>query len=396
MDIERFNQSPIGTLVPISGEDGLGRPFEHFAYVPAPLPAKIDLSADTWGVLADAQEAVGRLDGEGSRLLNPATVSRPSIRAEAISSSALEGTYTTLPQILQSELFDDEGSRDVAEVRDYVRAAEMGFRLIEVGQPLSISMIRQLHRQLMASDKKFPANEKGEIRSRQNFIGPRPDSLVTESHFVPPPADDRLRQGIYAWEEWIHRRDINRLVRTAVGHYQFETLHPFFDGNGRLGRLVAILLLLHEGALSVPLLTISPYLENRRSEYVDHLRNVSATGDFDPWVRFFCTGLKAQAEEAVAKVDTLLDIKDAMLADLHNRRVRGVAIRIAEDLIGFPYVTPAFVSHRYGVTWQAGTNALNLLERMGHLRKYPWRGNRLLFGSQLILDLLYPQVSQVS
>jgi cell filamentation protein, protein adenylyltransferase len=389
LDIDRFSKSPIGTLVPISGADGLGRDFEHFAYVPNPLPSKIDLSAETWNVIADAQMELGRLDGEGHRMLNPSVLARPSIRSEAISSSALEGTYTTLPQVLQSEVFEDESSSDVAEVMSYVRAAEVGFQLVADGQPLSVNMLKRLHGILMATDRRCPANEKGEIRSRQNFIGPRPDSLITESHFVPPPPDERLRKGVYEWEQWIHRQDINRLVRMAAGHYQFEALHPFFDGNGRIGRLAAILLLLHEGALSVPLLNVSPYLDAHREAYQNHLRDLSVTGDFDPWVHFFCEGVRVQSDEALAKIDHLLSIKQAMLDDLHRRKVRGVALRVAEDLVGFPYMTPNLASRRYNVTWQAGTNALNALERMGHVEKIPWTGNRLLFASQAIIDVLY-------
>jgi Fic family protein len=390
LDVERFGQSPIGSLVPISGIDGYGREFDHFAYEPSPLPSKIDLSGDTWDALAEAAAALGRLEGEGRRLPNPRTLARPSIRAEAISSSALEGTYTTLPQVLQSGLFEDERSPDdVVEVLDYVRAAEMGFDLIAAGQPLSLNMIRRLHRQLMASDRHCPADQKGNVRTRQNFIGPRPDSEIKDSYFVPPRPGDGLMQGLYEWENWIHKTGINRLIRISVGHYQFETLHPFFDGNGRLGRLIAILQLLHEGALSVPLLNISPYLEDHRDAYQNHLREVTVTGDFNAWVEFFCRGVRIQSESALTKIDHLLDIKESMVLDLHSRRVRGVAIRIAEELIGFPFMTPAVAASRYDVSVQAATNALNTLERMGHVNKVKWLSNRLMYAAQPILDVIY-------
>lgn len=389
MDIDLFGKSPIGKLVPISGKDRYGRSFDHFAYVPDVLPRTIDLSGETWNVVTAAGMALGRLDGEGRRLPNPSNLARPSIRAEAVSSSALEGTYTTLPQVLQSELFDDSSSSDVNEVLDYVRAAETGFRMIADGLPLSVNMIKRLHRLLMASDNKCPPTEKGDIRTRQNFIGPRPDSEITEAHFVPPPPGPQLITGMNEWEKWIHNQDINLLVRMAVGHYQFETLHPFFDGNGRIGRLVAILLLLHDGDLSVPLLNISPYLEAQRREYQTHLRQVSITGEFEPWVRFFCQGVKTQSEEAIRKIDLLEDIKQTIVEALHAKRVRGIAIRIADDIIGFPLLTPPNVAHRYGVTPQAATNALNLLASLGHLERVPWRSNRLLFAASPILDVIH-------
>lgn len=196
-------------------------------------------------------------------------------------------------------------------------------------------------------------------------------------------------QGLYEWENWIHKTGINRLIRISVGHYQFETLHPFFDGNGRLGRLIAILQLLHEGALSVPLLNISPYLEDHRDAYQNHLREVTVTGDFNAWVEFFCRGVRIQSESALTKIDHLLDIKESMVLDLHSRRVRGVAIRIAEELIGFPFMTPAVAASRYDVSVQAATNALNTLERMGHVNKVKWLSNRLMYAAQPILDVIY-------
>lgn len=390
MDIEQFEQSPIGHLVPISGTDGFGRDFDHFAYVPDLLPASLELSVESWNAVMEAGIALGRLDGEGRRLPNPMTLARPGIRAEAVSSSALEGTYTTLPQIMQSELFEDEEtSSDVNEVLDYVRAAELGFRLIREGAPLGVNMIKRLHKQLMATDPRCPENEKGEIRSRQNFIGPRPDSPIEESFFVPPPPGEGLLEGVHDWERWIHEPNNNLLVRMAVGHYQFETLHPFFDGNGRLGRLIAILLLLHEGDLSVPLLNISPYLEDRRTDYQSHLRQLSITGDFDPWVKFFADGVRLQAGGAVKKIERLEQMKKAMLEDLHSRKVRGMALRVADDLIGFPFMTPSLAAERYEVTWQAATNALNLLERLGYVEKVRMRRNRLLYAARSILDVIH-------
>lgn len=389
MDIERFKRSPIGRLKPIRGTDGFNRPFDHFAYIPDPLPSTIELSGTTWNVVSAAGFALGRLEGEGRRLPNPANLARPAIRAEAISSSALEGTYTTFPQILQSELLEDDLSSDEAEVLDYVRAAEMAYREIAEGQPLSLNLIKRVHKRLMASDPKCPPQEKGEIRSQQNFIGPRPDSEITEAHFVPPPPGDDLRDGLYAWESWLHNTDVNILVRMAVGHYQFEALHPFFDGNGRMGRLVTTLLLLHEGSLTVPLLNISPYLEAHRVTYQDHLRELSVTGDFDPWVRFFAEGVRAQSEHALSKIDELLSIREAMLNDLHQHKVRGAALRIADDVIGYPLLTPRSVADRYGITWQAATNALNSLEERGHLRRIPWRSNRLLYRHDAVVQAIH-------
>ena len=368
MEIDRFTGSPIGQLRRIQGQDAFGRDYDHFAYVPDPLPDEIPLSSETWDRLTSAGIALGRLDGEGRRLPNPSTLARPQIREEAVKSSALEGTYTTLPQVLQGELIREASSADVDEVLDHVRAAESGFQMIKDGRPLGINMIKEVHRILMASDRRCAPHEKGEIRDKQNFIGKRPDSEIADSWFVPPPPGDDLLEGVFAWEKWIHQDSVNLLVRLAVGHYQFETLHPFVDGNGRIGRLIVIFLLLHEkDGLSVPLLNLSPHLEAHREEYQGHLRELSATGDFNPWVQFFAETVQIQSNAGVSKVEALLSLQKDMVLKLRANKIRGMAIQIAEDLIGYPVITPTDIRDRYNVSYQAASNAIGNLVNSGCL-----------------------------
>lgn len=396
MDVEQFENSPVGALRPISGIDALGRRYDHFAYVPKPLPPQVDLSGRTQNAVAEAGIAVGRLDGEGRRLPNPAALARPAIRAEAVSTSALEGTYTTLPRVMQAELMEDEAPSEDREVLDFVRAAEYGFFLIEQGRPVTINLIKLLHGRLMARDPHCPVNEKGEVRQRQNFIGPT-NAEIAQSYFVPPPHGPTLEEGLQDWEVWIHRQgELPLMVRVAIGHYQFETLHPFVDGNGRIGRLIAVLMLLEEGALSVPLLNISPYLEARRDEYTDRLRKVSATGDFDQWVRFFAEAIRVQAEAGLEKTNRLLAMKEEMFQILRSRNVRGLAIQASEDLIGSPVVTPSMIRDKYEITYQSAASILQTLEGAGLVEPIPWRKNRRLYIARSVLDVYQGQVSQVS
>jgi len=388
MDIKQFRQSPIGSLVHIKGEDGLGRPYDHFAYVPEPLPPNINLGDATWRALADAALELGLLGGQGNRLPNPRLLARPIIRAEAVSSSALEGTHTTLPQVLQSELFEDSPSQEVTEVLDQIHAFEHGVDLIADGRPLGLNLIKHLHALLMEHDPRCPASEKGEFRRRQNFIGPNPRSRIEDSLFVPPPPS-HVVDAIRAWETWMHDISVTHvLVRAAVSHYQFETIHPFIDGNGRLGRLIVLLLLLHDGkALTQPLINISPYLEANRTEYQNHLRRITVTGDFDPWVRFFLEGIKQQARRAVEKIDALRRASDEMIAELRAKRVRGTAIRLAEDAIGFPVVAAPDVRDRYGITYQAATQALSVMVDHGFLTPITLGANRRIYVFELIMEL---------
>lgn len=387
MDVERFKDSPVGHLEPISGKDALGREYDHFAYVPHPLPGHIELSNHTWTIITEAGTAVGRLDGEGKRLPNPQRLARPAIRAEAVSTSALEGTYTTLPRVMQSELIEEEASSEDREVLDYVRAAEHGFSIVAQDKPVALNLIKACHARLMARDPHCPPNEKGELRQRQNFIGPA-NAPIEDSWFVPPPHGDVLKEGLYAWEEWIHQEDdLHVLVRMAVGHYQFETLHPFIDGNGRIGRLIAILMLLEDGMLSVPILNISPYLEQRRTEYQDRLREVSATGDFDQWVAFFAEGVRVQAEAGLQKTNQLLEHQRVAVQMLRSKGIRGTAIQVAEDLIGYPIITPAWVRDTYDISYQSASGALQTLEREGVVSLYRYRNNRVAYLSGEVLEI---------
>jgi Fic family protein len=373
-------------LVPISGEHR-GRAFSHHAYVPDDLPDEIALTNASVLALTQAVAAIARLDGAGRRLPNPQLLVRPTIRREAISTSALEGTFTTLPQVLQSELFEDEEepSRDVDEVLGYVRASEAAFEWIR-DKPLSLNLIKDLHGILVRNDPDVSEIEKGEFRLGQVFVGPR-DARVEDSFFVPPPAGDTLTNGLHAWEKWIHREDLPLLLRIALGHYQFEALHPFVDGNGRIGRLIAALMLLEEGTLTVPLLTISPFLEARRDDYQQRLRDVSVTGDYDSWARFFFQALRASAEEALDKTDRLLLLREEMVANLRTRGIRGAAIQVAEDLIGSPILSAGVVSERYEITYQAAVYTLERMLKAEILQSFKIRGRRVYL-AQAVLDLL--------
>ena len=377
----------MGRLEPISGTH-LGQPFSHFAFVPARPPAEFVLATASLNALSDAADAIGRLDGAGRRLPSPTLLARPTVRREAVSTSALEGTFTTLPEVIQSELFEVEGShpRDIEEVLAYVRASEEGFGRIQGGKPLSLNLIKDLHGILTRNAPDIAEPDRGEFRRIQNFIGPR-DARVEDSHFVPPPPGDLLRSGLHEWETWIHRQDIPLLVRVAFGHYQFEVLHPFVDGNGRIGRLVAILMLLEEGRLTVPLLSISPYLEARDDEYRTRLRELSITGDLDAWLLFFLPALKTSAEVGLQRSERLLALREEMVGTLRARRVRGLAIQATEELIGSPIVSPALLAGRYEVTYQAAAYAIKSMVNAGILEEHRI-GSRRTYWAHAVLDAL--------
>jgi Fic family protein len=368
VDVTRFGSSPVGRLVEVRVSDR-GIDYEHVAFVPDPLPDRIPVSVATQRLHDDALLALGRLDGHVRQLPEPDLLARPAIREEAVSTSALEGTYATLPRLFEAEFLEDaEMERPLREVRNYVRAAEQGLSALADGSAITTWLIRGLRQTLMEELGSHP-NDVGQVRDRQNWIGPRRNAPITESLFVPPPPGDQLLQALGQWEGWIHKEDVPPLMRIAIGHYQFETLHPFIDGNGRVGRLVAQLQLVEGRILRHPILNLSPYLEPRGDEYRERLRDLSATGAWDPWLQFFFEAIRVQAGVASRRTTLLLELRDRYLETVRVRRLRGIVVDIAGGLIGYPVLTPTSAATAYGVTYQAANTAIRRLEEAGILRE---------------------------
>ncbi len=368
MDVQNLTGSPIGHLVPISGYDPrVGEDYECLAYVPDPLPASLALESETYATVIDAASAMARADQAASLLPNPGLLARPATRREAVSTSALEGTYAALSDVFEADFLDaDQLSSSVSEVRNYVTAAERAYELIAQGQPISIRMLEDLQRELLrgtASD----GTHAGSVRTTQVFIGVG-NRRVSSARFMPPPADHRLLDGLRSWEHWIRQPStIPTIVRVAAAHYQFEALHPFHDGNGRLGRLVMALQLMTAGDLRYPVLNISPWLEQHRTEYQDGLLRVSRTGQWDEWVSFISAAIHAEALEVIARVDKLIALREGFQQTL--RGSKGVSLRIADDLIGYPMITPTLAASLYQVSYQAANTAIGKLVDKGIIRQ---------------------------
>jgi Fic family protein len=321
-------------------------------------------------------------------LPNPSLLVRPAIRREAVSTSALEGTYATIGEVLEADFLDDaEVSHPVREVQNYVKATERGLELIKE-RPISRNMLNELH-DILVKGTRGDSVEAGKVRQGQVVIGPD-GCRVSEARFVPPPADERLDRGIDDWEKWINAEGgvTPLFVRLALGHYQFETLHPYRDGNGRLGRLVAILQLVDAGALHHPVLNISPWFEARRSQYQDQLAAVSETGDFDAWVTFFCEALRSQAVEAIDRITRLEALRDKLVAKVRGAGIRSVAVQIAEDLIGFPALTVTLAAEQHHVSFQTANTAVARLTALGILHSAGGKSYDRVFIAPEVMKLL--------
>ncbi len=383
-----FRSSPVGSLIRITGWDPrFNENYDCSAFIADPLPTKLNLAQETYLAVTDAAVAVARLDQAAFRLPNPGLLARPAIRQEAVSTSALEGTYAALDDVLEADFLNrDQLTASVAEVHNYVEAAELAFEWIK-DKPVTVGMLAQLQK-ILVRGTRGDSHDAGRIRTTQVFIGAG-GGRVGDARFVPSPPGDQLQAGVDAWASWLMAEDtIPLVIKMALGHYQFETLHPFNDGNGRLGRLVCVLQLAHRGELRVPVLNLSPWLEGRRRQYQDHLLSVSATGDFEPWIRFFSEAVRAQAVRAMEKIDALHDWRDEALAQLVNADVRGVAVRIVEDLLGYPLITATLTAERYGVSYQAANTAIRRLVQLGILEERTGRKYGRVFAVRRVLNII--------
>ena len=328
------------------------------AFVPAPLPPPIAWDRALVADLSAADRAIGRLAGEGRRLHNPHLFVKPFVHREAVLSSRIEGTRTTLGELLAATAGGITGraSSDLEEVANYVTALEHGLELLS-SLPLSLRLIREVHERLMRGvrgDTALP----GEFRRSQNWIGPPGCSLGEATYVPPPPAE--LMACLDPFERFLHDDTLPPLVHAGLAHAQFEAIHPFLDGNGRVGRLLVTLLLVERAVLPSPLLYLSAYFEATRELYYTHLLAVTREGAWERWLSYFLRGVQAQAEDAVERmeqIDGLLENWSAELASVQLGRPREVLHLFAEN----PFWTVRGVAEELDVAY---TTAQRTVERL--------------------------------
>lgn len=372
MDLDRLRQSPIGSLVPITGPDPATREIvDGHAYLPAPMPQEIVLSTPTWTTINAATAALARLDGAACRIPNPSLLSRPAVRREAQSTSALEGTYAPFVEVLAADREDQLNmSAELREVLNFETMAELAFSWPE-DRPLTLGMLGELQRTLVHGTS-GELSDTGGLRDRIVVIGAR-GSGFDDARFVPPPPGDQLRARVEDYLRWVDAPpDLPTVVLAAIAHYQFECLHPYSDGNGRLGRLLVIVQLLRGAVIREPLLVVSPWFERRRDQYQDALLELSCDGRWDRWIAFFAEGVAASASASQQKVERLVDLQDELRNRVQKAGKRGVSQRLAADLVGVPYMTRRAVADRHEVTGPAAATAIRTLEKLDILKPAPF------------------------
>jgi Fic family protein len=379
MDRAQFTDRAPGVLVAtISGA---------LAFVPSPLPREIQLSPLTVRTLDSASNALGMLAGVGALLPNPHLLISPYARREAVLSSRIEGTQSTIAEVYaaeagQAQLFRDPA--DVREVRNYLRAHELGLaRLPKL--PLSLRLVREMHRELMQGVRGGERSP-GRFRSSQNFIGP-PGCVLADATYVPPPPP-QMRQALHDLERFLHDDSLPPLIQAALAHYQFEAIHPFVDGNGRVGRLLISLLLCERGLLAQPLLYLSAFFERTRSDYYDLLLRVSTHGDWDAWLAYFLAGVAAQASEAVRDARRLIELRERYRGLLLASKARPGALRLLDELFVNPYLTAQVAAQRLAVSDPTARAAISDLLREKILIEVTGRRWGKVFLAADLLDAL--------
>jgi Fic family protein len=357
----------------------------YTAFLPNPLPPSVSWTPELVRALSEADRAVGRLAGEGGRLPNPHLLIRPFVRREAVLSSRIEGTQATLGELLAAEAgaVVDRSPADLREVANYVVALEHGVERLKT-LPLSLRLVRELHARLMKGVRGDQATP-GEFRRSQNWVGP-PGCTLANAIYVPPPPHEMM-QALGEWEKFLHEKSLPPLVQIALAHYQFEAVHPFLDGNGRVGRLLITLFLVERTILPVPLLYLSAFFEATRQDYYDHLRGVTDRGEWEAWLEYFLNGAARQAEDAISRAERI----NALL-DRWHRAVSGVSSKVPGALVDLlaenPYCTVKGVAKRLKVAFTTAQRAVERLESASILAKSTQAKRDRVYCAKAILEIL--------
>ena len=350
----------------------------YWAFVPNPLPPQLDLERSHILRLSEAERAIGRLAGVATTLPNPYLLIHPFIRREAVLSSRIEGTQASLSDLFFFEAAPSAPARatDVREVANYVKAMEAALSP-DRELPLSLRLIREMHRILMTGVRESHLTP-GEFRRSQNWIGPA-GSRLSDAIIVPPPVHE-MHAALDALEKYLHAEsDLPVLVRLAMIHYQFETIHPFLDGNGRIGRLLISLLLCEWKVLPSPLLYLSAFFERRRQDYYRLLLAVSQKGQWEPWVQFFLSGVEEQSLDAVRRAARLRALRDEYQTGLQRGRSSALLLKLVDGLFHHPAITVPGAAKQLKVTQRAASQNIGKLVLAGILIEATGRSRNRIF-----------------
>jgi len=360
-------------------------PGGYAAFMPDPLPPKLNWTPELVRALSDADLRIGRLAGEGGRLPNPHLLMRPFLRREAVLSSKIEGTQATLGELLAAEAGAAvaRSPDDLREVGNYVAALEYGIKRLQ-DIPLSLRLVCELHERLMKGVRGEHATP-GEFRRSQNWIG-TPGCTLSNAAFVPPPPTE-LMDCLGGWEKFLHQKELPPLVQIGLAHYQFEAIHPFLDGNGRVGRLLITLFLVERSIMPTPLLYLSAFFEATRRDYYDRLRSVSERGEWGAWLHYFLNGVARQSEDALSRaqrINSLLAQWRLAVADISSKS----PLLLLDMLAANPFLTIKKAADGLGVAFTTAQRAVERLEKLSIVRKVSQAKRDRVYCAKAVMDIL--------
>jgi Fic family protein len=387
MERKAFEASSAGRVIYVPGGD-------YWAYVPNPLPPSLTWTPNLVSDLSAADRALGELSGLGRVMPDPRLLVTPFVRREAVLSSQIEGTQASLfdlyaYEVSQSSIFEQPA--DVREVHNYVRSLEHGLERLG-SLPLSLRLIRELHERLMTGVR-GEHQTPGEFRRSQNWIG-APGCTLNDATYVPPPPVDML-ETLDALERFFHAdSSLPPLIRLGLIHYQFEAIHPFLDGNGRVGRLLLTLLLCAWELLPQPLLYLSAYFEAHRQEYYVSLLAVSQQGAWERWLRFFLQGVAEQAQDAVRRAGRLQALREQYRTRFQSVRTAARLLQVVDLLFARPVVGATQVAQALDVSFQAAARHVDTLVAEGVLREITGQARGRIYRADAILQAIEAPLQQ--
>jgi Fic family protein len=363
-------------------------PKGYYAFLPAPLPPNLDWSISLVSAISEAERDLSRLATLAGAFPFPRLLVQPFMRREAVLSSRIEGTRATLAELYtyeSAQLTFLEPDSDVREVHNYVEALDYGLERMKT-LPISLRLIRELHEKLMQGVRGGNLTP-GEFRHTQNWIGPAGSTIMTAT-YVPPPVDE-MNQALSDLEKFIYTgTDIPALVRAAIIHYQFEAIHPFLDGNGRVGRLLMALLLAEWNILPQPLLNLSVYFERYRQEYYDYLLAVSQRYEWESWLRFFLRGVSVQSKDSVMRMERLGSIRSKyqpIVASEKNSERMGAVV---DFLFGRPIFSAKQLAEGLNMPFKTSRQYIEKLVQAGILREITGYARNQIYRADEIFSVL--------
>ena len=390
MERDDFDEAAPGEIVPTTTSKGT-----YSAFRPDPLPSTVT-TEQLITPLAEATQALGRLHGIGPRVGSREILIEPFIRKEALESSQIEGTHATLSDIYayeagQKALIDEDRQQGTQEVVNYLHALTHGLDAVTAGDPITVELLCEMHDRLLSGVRGDEADP-GELRTTQNFIGSTP--YIQDARYVPPPPNE-IPDLLEDLLEYANRETtLHPLLRIGLIHYQFETIHPFLDGNGRLGRLLISLLLQRDGLLPEPYLYLSSYFNARRSAYVDHLLAVSQCGEWEAWLLFFLRGVQSQADEAHQRANLLVDLREEYQQHYQSERSENIlelVMRLFED----PYLDVNTAADWLDVEYSTANRLIGQLEHDGILEELTGNDRNRFYRASEVFRIINNPINQL-